>query len=473
MSDADQRYNISVTPDVIRIDGEDRVPVRVRCTDFGFIVRADEEDVLKSNSRATQDIELIGLYEYRKLISTVADITMQHWTSPKADTPSFPDMYNWVKKQTRGALSARLYEPWENHLNRVPVTVREVQKKVFAATMSSAPLTQTSKFYEYEYLVQDVTNYPAAAIAVSSYSQLYSNHMRLGNMDGIKNEERNCPGNAVHYPTVLPEDVDDIDHISEKAITAALNSVCYWLDLFSPTGASYTSLNKTLMNLPGSIPPRLLPILSFVTLPRPFTDRLELLTLLTWLDRVIKGHRRERIHEDIILNAQRADILRAMQRVSEYRDSKLSPRKTKDIQTAVSLMLDYPDAHYGNISGLARRSINWHRETAVEEDNGQYDPSKDVAKPPISLPENDQVQFLDTIGKIIDEGKRMKHCVGSLTPSAVKGLYYLFHAEHQGEQATILVNSNGNVVEAQGPSNTHNKAVGWGSRYLREWGKEL
>ena len=44
-------------------------------------------------------------------------------------------------------------------------TVRAVQKAVFAATFSDAPLASEPEMYQDRYLVRDILNYPAAAVA--------------------------------------------------------------------------------------------------------------------------------------------------------------------------------------------------------------------------------------------------------------------------------------------------------------------
>jgi len=67
----------------------------------------------------------------------------------------------------------------------------------------------------------------------------------------------------------------------------------------------------------------------------------------------------------------------------------------------------------------------------------------------------------------------MENCVASYAQRAVRGSCYLFHASHNGEEATVQLDHTGRVVQAAGPRNQRNAAATWGSRVLGRWGREF
>ena len=97
----------------------------------------------------------------------------------------------------------------------------------------------------------------------------------------------------------------------------------------------------------------------------------------------------------------------------------------------------------------------------------------EVKKPNIDLPNNKAIEFMDTVGRIRQEGKDMYNCVASYANSAYKGNCYLFHVEYKGEKATAEISPNGTLMQIYGPRNTKNKACEYGSRELKKWGANL
>jgi hypothetical protein len=71
-------------------------------------------------------------------------------------------------------------------------------------------------------------------------------------------------------------------------LTCSINvrTLSGWQRWYSYSDQSYRTLRRTLMNLPGGIPPELLFQLSNVELERPITDRVELLGILRCQQRV-------------------------------------------------------------------------------------------------------------------------------------------------------------------------------------------
>lgn len=93
-----------------------------------------------------------------------------------------------------------------------------------------------------------------------------------------------------------------------------------------------------------------------------------------------------------------------------------------------------------------------------------------VQRPPIPPPEHPGITFLSTSTQIFREGANMHHCVATRIPYARDGRAYLFHVDHGGARATIEVDRNGVVVEAQGPCNRDNVAARFARAVFARWG---
>src|SRR5207237_508482 len=98
-----------------------------------------------------------------------------------------------------------------------------------------------------------------------------------------------------------------------------------------------------------------------------------------------------------------------------------------------------------------------------------YGPDALMARPPIPLPDDPRVRFLDTVAGVCAEAETMQHCVASYIDLAVMGNCYLFHVSYQGEEATVEVGVEGKARQAQGPRNQPNRAARWGKRVLNRW----
>jgi PcfJ-like protein len=348
-----------------------------------------------------------------------ADKRSKH--DPNHREPAFP--YDWKKyllEKCRRVLYKRLLCQYQRLLGRVDENVRSVHKSLFVNCFGY-PVPQIVKspdFYDRRYIVHDVITHRAAAIA--------------------------C---------LLAPSID------------ALGS---WQALFSPTGRTYRSLNRTLTALPGGMSPKLVGRLREVELERPIYDRVELIVAIAGRD----SHNRR-----VFMHAQRGDIEDAFRRVSEKIGGNL--RGTKWICRFVNYLMDYPELHHGKILGLANKAIRWHRQDSQEQERqralSRFGPEKPTAPPPIPLPADPHVRFLSRVNEISEEGRVMKHCVGSRSyvEKAVNGACYIFHTDYQDQAATVEVDRWGNVVQAHGPLNQDNAATSYGSKALQNWGHEL
>ncbi len=385
-----------------------------------------------------------SLVNYYGLVNEIAEQLLRDWTPPdKGDDDEYIDkgppelrmwrgIREWAVNRTEMAINKMIYDKWKKLRETADPVALTVQKKVFAATFGygSTRLVMAPEFYKHPFIVKDVLEFRAAAVAAGLCGRI----------------------------AYTKEGIDD-----------ALGYMADWRSIFSLTKAAYPSLNKTLTNLPYGIPARLLLSLNQFMLRRPVTSRLELLT-------IILAHRRGQRNIRVFEFATEAQIAEVMQRVSAHLHRDLSPRRWKDLDSVILFLKDYPDQHTGNLVGLAERSIRWHRDfqnqTVAKFIEG-FGHDKDVAKPPIPLPSIEGIRFLSTVGDVAQEGVEMQHCISTYAKKAVEGHCYLFHVDHQGRQASVEVDCYGRVIQANGPRNESNAACEWGRKVLGKWGRSL
>jgi hypothetical protein len=124
----------------------------------------------------------------------------------------------------------------------------------------------------------------------------------------------------------------------------------------------------------------------------------------------------------------------------------------------------------------AKRSGRYHRNVAQRRRERE---SKEVLKTnpfqtgvrPVSLP--DGMEALTRPREVLEEGKRMNHCVDSFTSEVSKGSSMIFHYETGGHHATIQLKRTNEdawfVRQVRGPDNTCNRATSEGKQKVQEW----
>jgi hypothetical protein len=166
-------------------------------------------------------------------------------------------------------------------LDQVDTTVLGVHKAVFAANFGrpaawwpgqdTVPLILNQDLYKQDLLIQDILTFRAAALAAG----------RLTSLDELEN----------------------------------------WRSWYCPPGVKpYRALNKTLDQLPGNVPPRLLLKLQQFVLPRAITNCVELIT-------TILAHGQH--NEDVLTRASASEIRDAMGQVSRFIHQDFSLRRWK------------------------------------------------------------------------------------------------------------------------------------------------
>jgi hypothetical protein len=453
------RYQFREEPQGFLVEGEQRPPVRVT-----FQPTALEARYVGVDDPAAR--ERFGFFNFGKLLEFVARGLLREWRP----LDGWYGARAWAQQQTARAIARRLREQWLRLIDRADPTVLGVQKAIFAATFSDAPLASDARLYQDTFLVRDILNYPAAAIAVRNAWKL-THDLPLRRLHGSAQARAlhalaRSLGLGVRLQVQGTEDPDQ---------AAQLEALRDWKALFSDTGHDYRSLNRTLMNLPGRLPHRQVCNLRLIHLERPLEHRLEVLGVVFCA--AIRANRedwpqRSADHGHVFQHAGVAQVREALRRVAAHLHLELSPRKAGDVRQMVQFLADYPDEHRGSLAGLADRAIRWHQSRQQEQQAAMqrlYGPDALTARPPVAPPEDPRIRFLDTVAAVCAEAEQMRHCVASYLDLAIGGNCYLFHVSYQGEEATIEVGGEGKVRQAQGPRNQPNRAARWGKRVLNRW----
>ena len=453
------RYHIEQTGSGYRVSSNERSPVTIARERFCFRV---VYEVQSEGKQAQVDVHL-GLLEFRRLCRAVASGLMAAW-EPRPHQPIWPGIQRWAVRRTEWSITGRLHACWKDLLAGADARVLEAQRALFATTFSAPALAFEPEFYRDPWLLSDVCRFRAAAWAAGHVPELGAVLLRRQN-------------GSMQTAKELLNDPFAGDLLSPTEDVARCISLLHdWPALFSEDTRPYRSLRRTLAGLPGGIRGNLLRYLSLVRLPRPITDRVELAFVLAWVEATSTWAYAPAESTHTVFHARTPDIVRAMQRVAAHLRTDWSPRRCKDIGALSVFLADYPDVHRGNVVGLADKAIDWHRDLDREARAVAFEgleAETETARPPIPLPEQPGVIFLDSVASIIAEGERMRHCIGQYAEGAVAGQCYLFHVEHAGETASVHVSPAGRVEQAYGPSNRRNSASLCGARALARWGTGL
>jgi hypothetical protein len=407
MNVAGGRYRFREHAEGFSVEGDERPGVEVAFRPTALEAWCVGEDLPGARER-------FGFFNFGKLLEFVARGLMRDhqpqegWYGARA----------WAHQQTARAIARRLREQWLRLVASADPVVCSVQKAVFAATFGDAPLAYEPALYRDRYLVRDILSYPAAAIAVRNAWTLSRDLLlaRLHSSGQAPQLRRLARGRGLtlHVAASLPEGP------SAQAQRECLKD---WKALFSDTGYAYGSLNRTLMNLPGRAPHRLVCNLRKSHLERPIDSRLGLLAVTTYAgiraDRG-EGPGRRADHGRLFGHARAAQIKEAMRRVGGHLRQPLDPRKASHVRQVVQFLADYPEPHAGNLVGLAERAIRWHRDQHAEHlaaMRRHYGAEAATLAPPLPLPEAEGVHFLDTVGAFCKESEHRRHGVEFQTNS--------------------------------------------------------
>jgi hypothetical protein len=456
---------------VVPID-ESRPIIEARIDEYGFWKiyqgHSDPEnpdDILMTNSSSVTNI--IPLFSIYDVLRAVVYNLYDTWSPPEKHSISEIEQKNissltekewgkicqkvvirqWAKDVTRKSISKKFASFWKDILeNDLDPLIVKLHKKLFSVSAGSgknwnALRTLLKYKHNNEYLIEDLLKYSAARIAF-----LHNSQYKFENSVMLENGKWN------------------------------------WMGEFCPNRKIYPSLRRTLMNLPGAITYYLYFNLKDFVLPETTKDRLKLFSYLM-LGENFYPNTDEKMK--VILRSSEEKIREALKYMYEYFPHghlKFDLRSTKLISSLLHTIYDYPDEiGEWDMLGLAKRSQRYHHENELErqirqakEDalNKKLSLSK-TALPPIDLPENPNITFIDTYMDVVKEGNLMKHCIASYASRAVRGECYLFHVDYNGEMASVEVNLQGKVRQSYGPKDSINEASKYGSKELAEWGKNL
>lgn len=439
MGATDSRYKLEQLPDGFIISGEDRVTTTVKLDEnkLGLTVKKSGGYWDYGNT--------VGLIEGRDLISTVARGLMDKWQPrPRGDGKKVntQKLKSWAISKTGRALSKVIKGERLRLIEQVDPQVVAIQKSVFAASGKFAVELLEPHFYTKDkYYLKDVVNFRAAAMTV--------------------------------FGGIQPDDYSDKDEMANKD----------WKKLYVSRGKEvYTSLNKTLTKLPGGIPINFLANFPRLHLERPVYSRRELLFQLgcvshhEWVD--INNYRDCHMLSNniphILLNASAEEITRAAKKLGDHLRTPINLRKAFEVNKVSQYIMDAAPVltHNGNLVGLMEKAIEYHRQQVW---NKSGLPGETLtATPSIPLPTHKDIIFLDSVGKINEEGEVQHHCIASYAREAVVGKCFLFHINHGGFTASAQVSAETKrVVQCYGPSNQTNAASTWATKELNKWAEGL
>jgi hypothetical protein len=388
-----------------------------------------------------------GMFEFSRLMHQIVQTLMADWKPPpdkvKPDGKFPYKIRTWAMNNTTLALSKRVNAKRLELIKEADQRYVDAQRAYYACCGKYHPHLIRPALYreENKYVLTDICKYRAAAMTVPDM---------IFNKDG----DFQGWGDFSPYYRLYSDSYDT------------------WMRMYCKDKPN-TSLRKTLMNLPGGIPYRMLKDIADRELERPYYNRLELLSYLQVLD-----YRRDTMDRNVrIINRSTQEQIRKALRMiyAHLRQEKTQLRKVQRITTAINYIFDCTDNHNGHIVGMADKSIRWHRagRYANEVTRCKFPPSTATKLPPILLPTDNRIRFLDTVQAVFDESVAMQHCVSGYAGNAVLGDCYLFHIDHRKECATVEVSPRGYVVQSRGPSNCSNLASKWGQRVLEVWAKTL
>jgi len=443
----DQKHNNEVVkiPNGFRVVPKDDARPYVECllSEDGFwsIDEVGGED----SKRPTHRRHLLA-YDFYRLVNWTVSELYSTWKAPQEKQNPVKDydgkiidyytpqnIQKWARKVTAKSLNHVIRDIWRENINALDTTVNDIQRLCFSLSPISKyiDITSISEFIKNKdkFSLSDFYNYKGMRVVVTY-------------------------NNSWHSPTVTNYD--------------------NWMGAYSDDGVAYPSLRKTLMNLPNNIPySSLLPALSSMHLPEPATTRVRLMAYAS-----MQGdYRMKEPFMRMVLRSSDEEIKKAMHLVSKAQEYESSPlRSGRRMMDMISYMRDYDGGELGDwtLLGLAKRSVHYHRNIAKFNAMKQKEKfGQATAIPPIPLPEDKHVKFLQTYGDVVQEGTDMNHCIAGYAPQAVSGSCFLFHVDYKGHKASVEINRFGQLVQAQGVRNTQNKATAYGKKVLGQWCSEL
>jgi len=450
MRDQEHRHQIYETEkgfDVVPIE-EDRPIVRAELGEDGF---------WSFPSSRYHNEPRIPLYHFWYILSIVVDELYNSWVPPKTCENEIKErvIQNYCRLSTRKSMAKILRDIWKRKMELLDPEIEELHRLLYAVSNGSGEFNRLKRLLEYdetsciirakEILKKDLLKYKAARIAFL---------------------------HSADFEYYLQED-----------------GTYDWKMCYSRIENSYTSLNKTLMNLPNGVRYYFLFDLKDIKLPEPATTRMKLFAYTT-MARTQRYclYSRKQAFMNVIRRSNDNNIKDAIRYIWKYYPTPSTGdfRSNNAIIHALQMIFDYPlDIGEWDMLGLAKRSEKYHHDEEQRmsqrreqehkewlERNKEY-AELETALPPIPLPDNENIKFLNTYMDVLYEGEIMLHCIGNYASRAVAGGSYLFHIDYNNEMASVEVSPEGYVCQSYGPKDSKNKASVYAEKELKRWAKRL
>lgn len=397
----------------------------------GFVVRREgnhELVVAYEDTYIHVGHKRLGLYCYPQMVDAIAEYFLDAVVSRYLSKSDRKEAVAMIAR----ALSRRIKPHWQHLIEFVPPEISHLARLMWSSVHTDAAILHRHEIYAEGciHLYSDLKKYHACRLIAKA------------------EEKRIDP------------------HFSEERHLLLIESVKNWRQLYAENVTSPKAFNKTLDTLPHALSFHDISSLANVHLVEPISSRLHMIAVLCGAD-----HFHWFMHERLVLQADDA-MLKAAGDLVEYRVSARS--KTAHVRNLITFVLDYPAPFGGDFLGLARRSLEWHRENYIHEDvRLPFDAPLPLLNLDYTALEAQGVKPLRMVGDVVREGEWMHHCVGSYARRAYLGHSFLFHVEHKEDKATIELDAQGRVQQAYGPRNTINTACKWGVEQLMTAAKNL
>lgn len=244
------------------ISRSNKFPVKVRFYPTFLVI----EGIGKRNHMLKRTDRKFGFYECRKIANLIA-AEIKKRESARTDSPGAERSAEQLGRTVFQILNGRR-ATW---LSKAESGVLAVHRSVFDATGATADLAMSPTLYtaSNRYLIKDVVQFPAAAIALK-----FANRSSIDAFDQ-EAQIRRAMSSVLPTTPVRPRNPSLRKRIIPENLL--FDRLQNWMSLFSPEGQANRSLRRTLVNLPPGIPGNLLINLRNLELPRPIFAHGELL----------------------------------------------------------------------------------------------------------------------------------------------------------------------------------------------------
>lgn len=477
-------YKIERLPQSFRIFREGYIEAEISIGKTGYLTVVTKNRTGEINSK---DFCFLNYREIKKHLSEVLFSSWKDIHKERIEKTRTKSVHSKLQKWTIASLTSGfnflVYPEWKHLITKMDADVAAIFRKFFLVRGPQNVYPRIffdPRLYQNKNLVRDLISYNSIHLCIDDCSFNDRNEIIFSNKS------------ACRYDRKLRMEAGN------------------WRLLFSDNGETYKALNKTLDNWPRGMPVELSHKLRKIHLSQPIYDRVKLATVCAFLCAD------PNYAADIFLRnaacVMRSTPEQIRKAFSLFKKNYTKVHKHKchynlrghtGIVAFAHYMSDYDQPHEGEIIGLLEKSHRWHQDAelrrAVEAERQRIEweagreerervaalnkaqreaeeaamKLKPTAVPPIPIPENECIKFLDTVEKVFQEGETMHHCIASYAKSALDGKYYLFHIDYSEEKASIMVNNQGKVVQSYGPRNCTNKASQWATSQFTVWGSKL